>query len=71
MDIPSIFTTVGSTLGVPATLILYYLYQKFKDLDDRIKKVERDNEALKTTLGDMRADISFIRGKLEGEHDPK
>lgn len=33
----------------------------------RLVKVERDGEILKATLSDMKSDLSFIRGKMEGK----
>lgn len=33
----------------------------------RLVRVERDGEILKATLSDMKSDLSFIRGKMEGK----
>ena len=60
------FTELGSTLGVPALLIVFWLYIQVKDLNGKVKSLERDNELLKDTLSDIRSDVSYIKGKLEG-----
>ena len=59
-------TELGSTLGVPALLIVFWLYIQVKDLKGKVKSLERDNELLKNTLSDIRSDVSYIKGKLEG-----
>lgn len=38
---------------------------RLTSLESRMQKSERDAEILKATLGDMRSDLSFIRGTLE------
>ena len=60
------FTELGSTLGVPALLIVFWLYIQVKDLKGKVKSLERDNELLKNTLSDIRSDVSYIKRKLEG-----
>lgn len=40
---------------------------KLESQDYRLTKNERDAEILKATLSDIKGDVSFIRGKLEGK----
>lgn len=43
------------------------LETKQESFEYRIGKNERDAELLKATLSDIKGDVSFIRGKLEGK----
>jgi len=43
------------------------LESKVDNLSYRTIKLERDADLLKATLADMKSDLSFIRGKLEGK----
>lgn len=65
MELIEMFTTLGSTLGITATLILFYLLLKVKELSKRQDKLELDNKTLETTLSDIRANVAYIRGKID------
>lgn len=65
MELVEMFTTLGSTLGITATLVLFYLFLKVKELSKRQDKLESDNKVLETTLSDIRANVSYIRGKID------
>lgn len=60
------YTMIGSLLGTPAAAALIYLYNKVKALEAEVKFLKTDNAELKKTTADIRSDVSFIRGKLEG-----
>lgn len=65
MELIEMFTTLGSTLGMTATLVLFYLFLKVKELSKRQDKLELDNKTLETTLSDIRANVAYIRGKID------
>lgn len=62
-----IWTTVGGVLGTPAAIFIFWLYSKMNELANKVKILEQENRDSKMTLSDIRADVSFIRGKMEGE----
>ena len=62
-----IWTTVGGVLGTPAAIFLFWTYSKVNDLANKVKILEQENRASKQTLSDIRVDVSFIRGKMEGK----
>ena len=62
-----IWTTVGGVLGTPAAIFLFWLYSKMNELANKVKFLEQENRESKQTLSEIRADVSFIRGKMEGE----
>lgn len=65
MELIEMFTTLGSTLGITATLVLFYLFLKVKELSKRQDKLELDNNAREITLSDIRVDVAYIRGKID------
>lgn len=65
MELVEMFTTLGSTLGITATLILFYLVLKVKELSKRQDKLELDNKTSETALSDIRANVAYIRGKID------
>jgi hypothetical protein len=67
INLGEIWTTVGGVLGTPAAIFLFYMYSKMNDLSNKVKILEQENRDSKMTLSDIRADVSFIRGKMEGE----
>lgn len=62
-----IWTTVGGVLGTPAVIFLFWMYSKVNDLTNKVKFLEQENMESKQTLSDIRVDVSFIRGKMEGK----
>ena len=67
INLCEIWTTVGGVLGTPAAIFLFYMYSKMNDLANKVKILEQENRDSKMTLSDIRAYVSFIRGKMEGE----
>ena len=62
-----IWTTVGGVLGTPAAIFLFWTYSKVNDLANKVKFLEQENRKSEQTLADIRVDVSFIRGKMEGK----
>lgn len=65
LDIGQVYTTVGQVVGTPAALLLFWVVSKLRELQTKIKILEKENSVVKQTLSDIRADVSFIRGRLE------
>lgn len=59
------FTQIGGVLGTGASLVLFWMYNKIKSLQSEVDALKTDNKTTQQTLADIRADVSFIRGKLE------
>ena len=59
------FTRIGGVLGTGASLVLFWMYNQIKSLKAEVEALKSDNKTTQTTLADIRADVSFIRGKLE------
>lgn len=65
VNLSEVWTTVGSVVGTPAAIFLFWMYTKVKELSTKVKILEKENSLMKQTLSDIRSDVSFIRGKLE------
>lgn len=66
INFSEVYTSIGNTLGVPVALAFFWLVWKIKELSTKVKILEKENAVFKQTLSDIRADVSFIRGKMEG-----
>lgn len=67
IDLGNVYTTVGQVLGTPAALCIFWVISKIKELQTKVKILEKENSASKQTLGQIMADVSFIRGVIEGK----
>ena len=67
INLGEIWTTVGGVLGTPAAIFLFWTYSKVNDLANKVKFLEQENRKSEQTLSDIRVDVSFIRGKMEGK----
>lgn len=67
INLSDIYTTVGNVLGTPVALAFFWVVNKVKELNMKVKILEKENAVFKQTLSDIRSDVSFIRGKLEKE----
>lgn len=65
VNLSEVWTTVGSVVGTPAAVFLFWMYNKVKELSTKVKILEKEGSLMKQTLSDIRSDVSFIRGKLE------
>lgn len=66
INFSEVYTSIGNTLGVPVSLAFFWIIGKIKELSTKVKILEKENSVFKQTLADIRADVSFIRGKMEG-----
>lgn len=67
VNLTEVYTTVGSVLGTPVAIVLFWLVAKVKELTAKVKILEKENSVAKQTLSDIRVDVSFIRGKMENK----
>ena len=67
INLSDVYTTVGNVLGTPVALAFFWVVNKVKELNVKVKTLEQENAVFKQTLSDIRSDVSFIRGKLEKE----
>ena len=65
INFSEIYTSIGDSLGVPVALAFFLIVGKIKELSTKVKILEKENSVFKQTLADIRADVSFIRGKME------
>ncbi len=75
MDNLSVFGDIGKVLGYPAMLIIFWLYNKVKELQKRLddgdkhfKENEKETDSVKNDVSMIRSDVSFIRGFIEGKN---
>lgn len=67
VDVGSVYTTVGQVLGTPAALCLFWVISKIKELQTKVKILEKENASLKECLTNIRVDVSWMRGNMEGK----
>lgn len=70
MDIASVFETIGTVLGYPAMLLIFWLYIKVKDTEKRLQQGDSDMKEMLKLITDIRIDVAVLRGKkedMEGE----
>lgn len=65
----SVYESIGNTLGVPVALAFFWTVSKIKELQTKVKILEKENLGFKQMLSDIRVDVAFIRGKLENSDD--
>lgn len=71
LDLQSIYTTVGQVLGTPAALLVFWAVSKIKELQSKVKTLERENASFKECLTTIRVDVSWMRGNMEGKEPKK
>lgn len=67
VDVGSVYTTVGQVLGTPAALCLFWVISKIKELQTKVKILEKENASFKECLTNIRVDVSWMRGNMEGK----
>lgn len=67
IDIASAYTAVGQVLGTPAVLLLFWVVTKIKELQTKVKILEKENAAIKEDVTDIRVNVSWMRGRMEGD----
>jgi hypothetical protein len=77
-SLTTIFGDIGNVLGYPAMLLIFWLYNKVKEntkrLEDgerRFHEQEKETDEIKESIGAIHADVSFIRGFIEGKSSVK
>lgn len=54
-------------LGTPAALCLFWVISKIKELQTKVKILEKENASFKECLTNIRVDVSWMRGNMEGK----
>lgn len=67
LDFGSVYTTVGSVLGTPCALACFWVVSKIKELQTKVKILESENTAVKKDITDIRVNVSWMRGNMEGK----
>ena len=67
IDFNTVFTTIGSVLGTPAALACFWIVSKIKELQTKVKILESENAAVKKDITDIRVNVSWMRGNMEGK----
>lgn len=67
IDFGAIYTTIGSVLGMPAALACFWVVSKIKELQTKVKILELENTAVKKDITDIRVNVSWMRGNMEGK----
>lgn len=71
MELVSLFNDLGSVIGYPAMLLIFWLYMKIKDMQKRLDYGDLRFREQEAKLTDIRDDVKFIRGFLEGKKEDK
>lgn len=71
MELVSLFNDLGSVIGYPAVLLIFWLYMKIKDMQKRLDDGDLRFREQEAKLTDIRDDVKFIRGFLEGKKEDK
>lgn len=67
LDFGSIYTTIGSVLGTPCALACFWVVSKIKELQTKVKILEKENATVKEDITDIRVNVSWMRGNMEGK----
>lgn len=71
MELVSLFNDLGKVIGYPAMLLIFWLYMKIKDIQKRLDDGDLRFREQEAKLTDIRDDVKFIRGFLEGKKEDK
>ena len=71
IDLTQMYTTIGGVLGTPTAIFLFWMYSKVKELQTKVKILEKENAAIKEDITDIRVNVSWMRGKMEGTEQEK
>ncbi len=67
IDFGSVYTTIGSILGTPVALVVFWVVSKIKELQTEVKLLKKENAAVKEDITDIRVNVSWMRGNMEGK----
>ena len=71
LDLAGAYKAVGEVLGTPAVLLLFWVVTQIKELKTKVKILEKENAAIKEDITDIRVNVSWMRGKMEGTEQEK
>lgn len=69
IDFGSVYTTIGSALGTPVALVVFWVVSKIKELQTEVKLLKKENAAVKEDITDIRVNVSWMRGNMEGKEN--
>jgi hypothetical protein len=67
LDLGSVYTTIGSVLGTPVALVVFWVVSQIKELKTKVKILEKENAAVKEDITDIRVNVSWMRGNMESK----
>lgn len=67
IDLTSVYTTIGSALGTPVALVVFWVVSQIRELKTKVKILEKENASFKECLTNIRVDVSWMRGNMEGK----
>lgn len=67
LDFGGVYTTIGSILGTPVALVVFWVVSQIKELKAKVKILEKENAAVKEDITDIRVNVSWMRGNMEGK----
>lgn len=70
-EVLNTFTQIGGVLGTGASLVLFWMYNEIRTLRSEVKVLKKKNEETDKTLTEIRVDVSWMRGNMEGKEDGK
>lgn len=65
MEHLSIFTDIGNVAGIPAMLLVFWIYNKVKDLERRLGEGNTRFEKLESDLKQINTNLGIIIGKVD------
>lgn len=65
INIVEVVSSVGSVLGTPAACALLYLWNKTKQLEEKVNKTNDNQDELRKDMETIKSDLSYIRGLLD------
>lgn len=71
LDLGAAYTAIGQVLGTPAVLLLFWVVTQIKELKTKVKILEKENAAIKEDITDIRVNVSWMRGRMEGTEQEK
>lgn len=67
LDFGGVYTTIGSALGTPVALVVFWVVSKIKEIQTKVKILELESATVKKDITDIRVNVSWMRGNMEGK----
>lgn len=61
MDIFSVFQEIGNVAGIPAMLLVFYLFIRVRDIEARLKEGDADMKEMLKLITEIRIDVAVLR----------